>query len=196
MRSSIDQPRPTKAQDVSSLLVAAGLAGWFWTVVLSNHPISTFDRARKRYEQWSVAVPNWRFFAPNPAQHDFALLYRTRSRAGDVSEWMYVREPVQRNLSNMVFFPGRRGGKAVHDLVVSLLICLRRLPPARVVETSQYRMLEAFVRRQMQAAWTGADPADGFQFALVRHAGYDETQDPDYLVISPYVPLEPAVAAK
>jgi hypothetical protein len=65
---------------------------------------------------------------------------------------------------------------------------LPTMPMSQVMQQWPYRLLEAFVRRQVHDLWTGSEPA-GFQFALVRSPGYDETADLGYLLLSRYVPL-------
>ncbi|MGG7572959.1 hypothetical protein [Streptomyces sirii] len=55
--------------EIARRAVAASPAGWFTAPVLSRHPNATLNRLRL-YDPFSMLIPNWRFFAPNPARHD------------------------------------------------------------------------------------------------------------------------------
>jgi hypothetical protein len=171
------------------MLVAACFGAWFWATVVGNHPTHSFERIRQHADPWSTLLPNWRFFAPNPGQHDQALLYRVRDSQGAVSRWAYVLEPRERALWQAVVSPGKREAKSANDAITGLLRLVHKVPARLVVRLPQYRLLEAFVRRLVESRHASGERPQGFQFAIVRHTGYDEVPEPDYLMISPYVPM-------
>ncbi|SCK25358.1 hypothetical protein H181DRAFT_01955 [Streptomyces sp. WMMB 714] len=174
---------------------AAGAAVLLGTLS-AQHPNPLFNRAQK-IDIFSVLFPNWRFFAPTPAQHDYHILYRTLDHDGETSPWKMVEVIVGRKLHQMFWFPGRRPEKAIFDIVTELITqldkgfgALKKLP--------SYRMLCAFLRHRLQEEGK-ADDVKGFQFTLVRATGYEEN-DPEVIFVSPYTPMavesEPAAAAR
>jgi hypothetical protein len=163
--------------------VAAGLV--LLGTVCSQHPNHAFGRVM-RLDTFSAVLPNWRFFAPNPAQHDFHFYYRTLDRAGATSPWRPVDVIAGRRPHQILWFPGRRPEKAVFDLGGELLQSLDEgFAAAR--ERPGYRLLCAFLRAEIERA--GAQDVKGFQFTLVRAAGHDESEEPRVLLVSPYTPM-------
>ncbi|MDB1086069.1 hypothetical protein PJ985_00535 [Streptomyces sp. ACA25] len=157
----------------------------------SQHPNPSFGRI-SRLDLFSGAFPNWRFFAPNPAQHDFHFFYRTLNTAGETSEWRSVdviagRKPVQ-----FFWFPGRRPEKAVFDVGTELITNLSK-GFAVVTKMPAYRTLCAYLRAEIVRA--GGQDAKGFQFTLARATGYDESEEPEVIFVSPYVPMRPGTPA-
>ncbi|WP_407287029.1 hypothetical protein [Streptomyces sp. BP-8] len=101
--------------EIARCAAEASPAGWFTAAVLSWHPNSTLDRLRQ-YDPFSMLIPNWRFFAPNPARYAYHLLYRTLSTSGEQSRWRPASEITVRTRTQAVWFPRRRESKAVFDL--------------------------------------------------------------------------------
>jgi hypothetical protein len=62
-------------------------------------------------------VPEWRFFAPRPAQGDFYLLYQDTFDDGRCTNWTEVRPHIERSWSNVLWNPGKRERKALFDVV-------------------------------------------------------------------------------
>ncbi|MGK5530476.1 hypothetical protein [Streptomyces sp. URMC 129] len=171
--------------------VEAGFAAWLVMTLLSQHPHQVFDKFRF-YDRVGLLIPNWRFFAPQPARHDFHLLYRTISAAGEESPWQAASEVVRRNWTHMVWFPGRRQEKAIFD-VCSELTGLVGAKSAKVAEAPGYRLLRNFVRRHLRetAARENAPDVSGFQFLVVRYSGHDHSEEPQFSFVSPFIPLVP-----
>jgi hypothetical protein len=65
-------------------------------------------------------IPEWKFFAPNPARGDFHLLYRDRLADGTLTPWTEVAPGEPRRWWNIVWNPGRRGRKALFDAGVEI----------------------------------------------------------------------------
>lgn len=167
-------------------LVAGGYAGWLVLTALSQHPHRMFDRFR-RHDPLGLMLPNWRFFAPEPARHDFHVLHRVRRASGTTSPWVLSTRIAPRVVQHAVWFPGRRREKAMFDISNELILQMTG-NNGQVVDTPAYRTLcrhvESVVRED-----TSEDPPTGFQFVLAQHSGHDESEDPEYIFVSPYVLL-------
>lgn len=175
----------TAAARVRDLAVASAVTGWLVATGLSQHPNRAFDRLRA-YDRTGTMLPNWRFFAPEPAMHDFRVLHRTVTTEDVVSPWAETNLLARRCARQSVWFPDRRRDKAISDVcneIISQLNVLDR----DVVRLPSYLLLRDFVRHTAAAALpTGAEPPRGFQFVVARAGGYDEEIEPEYLFASPY----------
>lgn len=176
-----------KAGRLAEGAVAVVAGGWLVLTALSQHPSRAFDRVRK-LDKPGVLLPNWRFFAPEPAVHDFRLLHRVRTADGVVSDWTESVTIARRQPVQTVWYPDRRRDKAINDLC-NEIISLLAAQETRIVHFPCYRLLRdhlaTVVRRD-------SPEAVGFQWVVARTAGYDETEEPDYLFASPYQRLAPA----
>ncbi|MFE0462818.1 hypothetical protein ACFW1A_26545 [Kitasatospora sp. NPDC058965] len=172
-------------------LVLGTLAAWFTATVSCQHPQQSFDRLRD-YDRLGALLPNWRFFAPEPAQHDFHLLHRVLSAADEPSPWLQTTEVTPRAWVQAVWFPGRRREKAMFDLCVEVLTLMGR--GQDVTRYPAYRLLRDRVARRVWTDHAAGAPPQGFQFLIARAAGYDQEAEPDYVFVSPFVPLEPTRA--
>lgn len=161
------------------------------TTVLAQHPNPLFDRMRSR-DPLSL-VPNWRFFAPNPGVHDSHLLYRTLSVDEETSEWIQLPLHQERSARQMIWFPKRRLGKSIFDVGDELV---RHLGEGFQVLTTlpSYNVLVGYLRREIRES-QDAGRVKGFQFAFARSTGYDMSEEPEMMFISPYTPMEPETGA-
>lgn len=177
---------------VTRAVSAAVLIG----TLAAQHPNPVFNRAQ-RIDMFSALFPNWRFFAPTPAQHDYHFLYRTLNHEGETSPWRMVEVIAGRKLPQIFWFPGRRPEKAVFDICTELISSLDK-GFDHVVKLPAYRLLRAFLRDRIQrAADVPAKDVKGFQFTLVRATGYDESTEPEVIFVSPYTTMtEPAAASR
>ncbi|MBN9795564.1 hypothetical protein DMP17_44410 [Pseudonocardia sp. TMWB2A] len=175
--------------------VATGFAALFWSTVASNSPHQGFDRLRNLDARNNV-LPNWRFFAPNPAIHDTHVLYRTRAHDGTVAPWAVALEPSPRAWWNMVVYPGRRNEKAIFDVVDSIVHAILAAPLEVVEKRTPFRLLRGFVARKVRLDAPDGPPPVGFQIAIVRHTGYEDGET-EYLMVSKLLPLTgtPSTAA-
>ncbi|RAJ66736.1 hypothetical protein K378_02909 [Streptomyces sp. Amel2xB2] len=172
---------------------AAGAALLLGTLS-AQHPNPLFNKAQK-IDIFSAMFPNWRFFAPTPAQHDYHILYRTLNHDGETSSWRMVEVIVGRRLPQIFWFPGRRPEKAIFDIVTELITQLDK-GFSGMMKLPSYRMLCAFLRHRIRedgereggAAADGSEGVKGFQFTLVRATGYEES-DPEVVFVSPYTPM-------
>ncbi|MEU7618724.1 hypothetical protein AB0B27_21880 [Micromonospora rifamycinica] len=167
--------------------ITAGLVGWFGVTVLSQHPQQVFDRFR-RYDVPGLLIGNWRFFAPEPAQHDFHVLHRVLTADGTQTRWVETTHIPRRHWRQVVWFPERRQDKAIFDICADLIAHLGT-PGVEITATPPYEVLRDFVAHAVRRQYAGADVPRGFQFVIARSAGYDESHQPDYLLVSPFEPL-------
>jgi hypothetical protein len=65
-------------------------------------------------------IPQWNFFAPRPAQHDFLLLYRDQLEDGNLTDWTQVASITQRSGLSIIWNPAKRENKALFDVVTDL----------------------------------------------------------------------------
>jgi hypothetical protein len=181
MSSTVDR------RGVGATLVAAGLAGWFVATAASQHPLRQFDRLRT-YDPLGLLLPNWRFFAPEPAQHDIRLLHRVLAADGATSPWEETYSITGRRPLQMVWFPQRRRDKALFDAVSHLLTCLA-IPRVNIASTYAYRLIEDAVRHRVRRSHSTGPSPRGFQFVIAEHAGYDPDVEPTYLMASQFISM-------
>lgn len=173
--------------------VCAGFATWFVATVLSQHPERSYDRARKLDRTGTgVLIPNWRFFAPNPAVEDQHFLYRLAdAERQEHTEWRTVYDIEPRRWGHALWFPGRRHEKAIFDVASTLMQNRAAAVPTQVAaREAAVRLVNDFVR-------TRVEPQEGFplfQVLLVRYAGYDHSEKPVYDMVFDYAPVDEAAA--
>ncbi|MDX2935443.1 hypothetical protein [Streptomyces ipomoeae] len=153
-----------------------------------QHPHHDFNRVRAR-DHFSL-LPNWRFFAPIPAQHDYHFLYRTVDAEGTASNWHDASGIVDRKPMHLFWFPTRRADKSVFDACQEILPRLEQ-GFADAARTPGYRLITEHVRTRIAAEGESSRKVRGFQFALASGTGYDTRQGPQLMFVSPYVPLDP-----
>jgi hypothetical protein len=178
------------AGSLTEAAVIAALAVWFGVTLVSQHPNRMFDRLRT-LDRFGIVIPNWRFFAPEPAQHDMHVVYRVLTADGGQTAWSEGNSIRERSWVQAVWFPERRRDKAVFDISAELLPLLGA-PGADVTAMPAYRVLREFIEAAVRREHAEAPLPKGFQFALVRGGGYDEAGDPEYLLFSPFHPLKDA----
>jgi hypothetical protein len=175
------------------LLVTAGLGLWFVVTAASQHPNNLFDRLRE-YDKSSLLIPNWRFFAPEPARHDFHVLHRVLSVDGVETPWVETSRIAPRVWTQAFWHPGGRGHKAVFDVCHDLVRHMQT-PELDLTRTPAYRVLQDFVEGTVRASYAGRQLPQGLQFTIARHTGYDQEQDPEFILVSRFVPLTEAAWA-
>jgi hypothetical protein len=169
-------------------LTRAAAAAVLLGTLSAQHPNPLFNKAQKM-DIFSALFPNWRFFAPTPAQHDYHILYRTLNHQGETSPWKMVEVIVGRKVQQIFWFPGRRPEKAIFDIVTELITQLDKGFSA-MKKLPSYRMLCGFLRHRIREEGEAADVSQvkGFQFTLVRATGFEETE-PEVVFVSPYTPM-------
>ncbi|MFF4779065.1 hypothetical protein ACFY05_40225 [Microtetraspora fusca] len=181
-------PSPRAGRGPAAALVIGGLAAWFGVTVISQHPQQIFDRFR-RYDYTGLLIGNWRFFAPEPAQHDFHILHRVLTADDVQSPWAETTHIPKRTWRQMVWFPERRQDKAVFDVCAELIVSFAQ-PKLDITKVPAYQVLCDRVELVVREEYRSKPTPKGFQFVIARSAGYDESEDPDYLLISQFIPLQ------
>jgi hypothetical protein len=166
--------------------VTVGLAAWFALTAASQHPNRTFDRFR-RYDRSGLLIPNWRFFAPEPARHDFQVLHRVLPAEGEETPWQESRDVAPRSWAQAVWFPTHRRDKSIFDTCHELLTYMHG--GHDVLGSPGYQLITDFVEGRVRAEYAGRPQPQGFQWLVVRHTGHDEANDPDLLLVSHFVAL-------
>lgn len=172
-------PKPERA-------LCLGLGGWLLATAATQHPHRSFDGLR-RFDPFGLTLPNWRFFAPEPAQHDFHVLHRVLDADGRQSPWRETTTISKRTWGQVLFFPDRRREKGLFD-IASELARLMTDPRVDLTTTVAFEMLRDRVELEVQNE--PGPPPQGFQFLLARYTGHDVAHEPDYLLASPFIPLE------
>lgn len=99
--------------------VAGGvlLGIWFALSLIANL-LPRSSRIRRIPFSW--ALPEWRFFAPTPATHDYEVFFRSRSPEGRPGEPNFVTFP-RRKWNRGLLNPHSRTRKATRDAIDDLL---------------------------------------------------------------------------
>lgn len=151
-------------------VLAAGFGGWLAATVACQFN-SRLARALRRRDPLLV-IPQWTFFAPEPAVTDYHVLYRDEYSDGTHSGWMeLVLDP--KPACRAVWNVHKRRSKALFDLVQGLLTLLADDPRAEVKYTVGYVLLLQAVSREPR----GREPART-QFVVVESSGYTPSGPP------------------
>lgn len=117
------------------------------------------------------------------------MLHRVLRADGTQSPWVESTTITPRRWSHVVFFPDRRREKGLFD-IASELLTLMADPRIDLTRTVPYELLRNAVELRVLADHSAGPPPRGFQFLLARHTGHDEEPAPDYLLASPFIPVE------
>ncbi len=172
---------PNKLGSVGEQLVAVLIAGWVLVTATNQHPSRSFDRLRK-YDRTGTLIPNWRFFAPEPAVHDYRVLHRVLEADGAQTPWTETNIIEERRWTQALWYPNRRQQKAVSDVCSEMTGLLQQAGDG-IVHTVGYRVLRDHINRLVTTQHAGAVP-QGFQFLIVSDAGYDDSEEPRYVYAS------------
>lgn len=179
MRSLFTGPGAVARISAATMLVAT---------LAAQHPNPTFNRIQLR-DHFSF-IPNWKFFAPNPATHDYHYLYRVLNADGQTSEWTSIDIIADRTMTQAFWFATRRSEKAVFDVCSEILQQMNK--GIEVVRTmASYQLLCEFVRSIIATDHPDASEVKGFQISILRAGGHDENEEPEVLFVSPYIPFDP-----
>jgi hypothetical protein len=143
-------------------LAATLLGSWLLLSILVLVP-----RLKLIIRRWDAVmlIPQWSFFAPEPAFWDFHLLYRDRYPDGTYTEWTEAIPPESRRWWSFVWNPGKRQRKALFDAVVELSGRVQ-LGDRSLEASISYLTLLTYVTSIMRTA-----KPELMQFAIVRTLG-------------------------
>ncbi|MFC4001142.1 hypothetical protein ACFS2C_07715 [Prauserella oleivorans] len=161
------------------------LGTWFALSVCQQagrpHPLGT------KLDPTTMAIPNWRFFAPTPARHDYNVLYRDKLADGTLTSWREQEITKERTLLQMIWHPGRRMEKALFDVASDLLKATGVVTEGtRIQLTVGYLALLNFVTNQVEHH----PEAVQVQFLIAQSAGHEESVEPRMLFLSEFHALD------
>ncbi|MEV6776102.1 hypothetical protein [Streptomyces syringium] len=156
------------------------------TTLSAQHPHPAFERGREK-DLFSL-VPNWKFFAPNPATHDYHYLYRTLDENRETSPWIELDLIQDRRMIQAFWFSSRRTEKAVFDICSAIIKNIAKGEDP--TGSPPFRVLAEFIRKQIRDS-SNVSEVRGFQFSVVRASGHDDSEDPEVLYVSTYQAMNP-----
>jgi len=123
-------------------------------------------------------IPEWRFFAPVPGQHDYHILYRDYYEGGEVDRWREIGVSLNRSFWCFLWNPKRRGKKALFDAVGELATHIQQGNTSPEMTMPYLTLLNhvSNVPRDRPAAMT--------QFMLMASEGTLGHADPAMMLIS------------
>lgn len=158
--------------------------GWFGLSVLQQMDKPELGR---KVDPTSMAIPNWRFFAPMPARHDYNVLYRDRLSDGTVTNWREEEIALTRNLRQVMWHPNRRLEKALFDVASELFRISKEIKDTpRIKLTVPYLALLNYVTNKVGHG----DGAVEVQFLIANSAGHEEEVEPRMLFLSEWHALD------
>lgn len=173
------------ATTIGRAAIVLGTASWFGITVVHQ-----FGRGRglvRTVDPTGLLVPDWRFFAPRPAVHEYRVLVRDRLAEGNLTSWAEHDTGRERSPLHVLWAPHRRNEKAVFDIATELLrVRDEYLDPDKqwraVRSTPGYLAMLTEVIHQAPHD----DRATATQFLLVRCAAYDENVPPEPVLTSEF----------
>lgn len=169
------------------VLVASFLALWFVGSVLNQFQFEWFEKIRSTVDHFSL-FPLWTFFAPNPGQTDYHLVYRDRRADGSTTEWMEVAITESRKFHSFVWNPEKRSKKVISDVVVTLMESIGRVPPDEA-ELAIMLSFPYLVLLNVVSNLAATPGATHRQFVIAETAGFKRSEDPRLVLKSDFHPL-------
>lgn len=137
----------------------------------------------RRLDPTGMAIPNWRFFAPTPARHDYNVLYRDKRVDGQLTRWREENLARDRTIAQMFWHPNRRMEKALFDVASDLFSASGQVVSTeRIQLTVPYLALLNFVTNQVPHE----SDATHVQFLIAQSAGHEEEVEPRMLFLSEF----------
>ena len=163
-------------------LFVGAVATWLTATTFTQHPNRVFDRLRS-LDRYTLVIPNWRFFAPNPATHDYIFAVRWRLKGEkQTSDWYMINTYNDRRLSHIIYYPNRRVEKSLSDVAGRVLTHLSANPETLSL-SPDYKLLsnntKQFVKDNVGCR------VEKFQFMIAADTGYDTSGDYSEFYVSP-----------
>jgi hypothetical protein len=181
-------PPTSQGSGVAAGSAVVAAAAFLTVTVVNQFPHPSFGRMRSG--DLLSLIPNWRFFAPTPAMHDYHVFFRTVDQEGAPSAWEPMHVITPRSMWQFAWFPARRREKALFDLAGELIPKLSTAPLEAIPLMPAFALLVHRLRQAVSDPETGRPDSSGFQFCLARHSGYDMGTKPEILFASSFVPLD------
>jgi hypothetical protein len=170
-------------------IVGMILGGWLIVSIVGQFHSKRINRIR-RYDYFNL-IPLWTFFAPNPGQSDYHLLYRDKLRDGSLTDWAEIPLTHRREVKAFVWNPMKRETKVLADIVnsVATLVDYHREQntPVKtigdaVMLSTPYLILMNIVLHRAKNTFQ----SEQRQFALAETHGFDSNGKPDLILCSPF----------
>lgn len=172
------------------ILIALIFLAWFVLSVLNQFGFTWFDKIT-RHDHFAL-LPLWTFFAPNPGQSDYHLVYRDRKTDGSVTEWHEIEMTERRKPFGFIWNPEKRSKKVLSDVVTSIV---SSIPTAN--ESDQVIMLSIpyLILLNVVTHIDGEGQGTYRQFVLVETFGFNPTSEPRLVLRSDFhlIPAERTV---
>ena len=160
--------------------VSTLIGSWVASTLVAQISPPTYARIAK-VDPFGSMIPNWRFFAPNPAKHDYRVAYRCLYHDGTEGTWDDSEDCEPRKWTHGFWFPDRRRNKAISDTSSNLLraISANRYGAER---SAEYQLLCQWIKKV--AVERSSKPVEGVQFSIARDPGFDDNDYALFLFIS------------
>jgi hypothetical protein len=162
-------------QSVLVIFVVVILASWAAATVALQLP---WVRPRLRSSGFSILIPEYRFFAPVPAQGDFHLVFRDTYADGTVGRWTEVCRLQPRHFTDALFNPYKRERKAFFDCVISLSD-YRPTEPKLLAVSTPYLLMLNYVRGLPRTL-----AVTHIEFGIVHSGGWCSPRSTDVVFVS------------
>ncbi len=168
------------------IAIGAALGIWFLLSVISQFDHTVVDRMR-RHDCFGL-IPIWTFFAPNPGQTDYHLIYRDKVR-DEQGSWTEVPMVHTRTMWHFLWNPHKRVNKVSSDVVSGIAGVVAHhqelgTPAERIREalvlSLPYLILLSLVTRQDKRG----ESALSRQFAVAETYGFTKARGPAVLLCS------------
>lgn len=169
--------------DIALIHLAVGsvFAVWFILSVINQFGFRWFDHMLE-IDYFSL-IPYWTFFAPNPGQTDYHLVYRDRLPDGSTTSWREVVLTEPRGLISFIWNPKKRSKKVLSDVAMSIARIVRTDPRTEqfVIVSFQYLLILNYLTKSLPAP-AGVER----QFAIVETAGFFREGPPSVVLRSDF----------
>ncbi|MEB3310205.1 MAG: hypothetical protein VKJ02_08225 [Snowella sp.] len=136
---------------------------WF-ALTLLTQSTSKVSKSIKQYDFFSL-IPSWHFFAPNPSVSDYDILYRTKTKLGQESDFIVAYITPIKTIKNILINPQKRKQKVFFDTTYMLLEISSKKDHKHIVLTIPYLLNLHYVSNIVKNSKVKAD-ASQIQFAI------------------------------
>lgn len=149
-----------------------------WATLTIANQVGRAKKTVTTVDPTGLFIPDWRFFAPVPATHEYRIMVRDQLTDGSMTSWNEHDLGLERRSSHTFWAPHRRMEKSVFDVTTELLRAgenateTQHHNPWSVIRSSTgyIAMLNEVVHRALHH-----EQAESTQFLLVRTAEYDDS---------------------
>lgn len=172
---------------IDSLAGILGIPLTLWGIATIANQLGRGQRIIRNIDPTGLLVPDWRFFAPVPAEHEYHLLYRDQLIGGTETEWREINFGQRRSVLHLVWAPHRRREKGLFDAASELLRAAEEMDDFGVIKLSAAYL----ALLNVATFYPKHDPeAVRTQFLIIRAAEYEPSVIPDPLLLSDFHRLE------